>query len=91
MANAGLVEVCKNKTVRQNIWPDLMTPFFSTRLSNFATKGFFFQFFINTVNDLINAHLQINVSYLIHAPSTLLKLCYTPFSNEHPPSNRRPL
>ena len=27
-----------------------------------------------TVNDLINAHFQINASYVIHAPSTLLKL-----------------
>ena len=71
MANAGFVEVCKNKTVRQNIWSDL----FSTRLSNFAAERFFFfQFFINTVNDLIDAHFQINVSYLINAPSTLFKL-----------------
>ena len=27
-----------------------------------------------TVNDLIDAHFQINASYLINAPSTLLKL-----------------
>ena len=27
-----------------------------------------------TVNDLINAHFQINASYLINAPSTLLNL-----------------
>ena len=27
-----------------------------------------------TVNDLINAHFQINASFLINAPSTLLKL-----------------
>ena len=26
-----------------------------------------------TVNDLIKAHIQINASYLINAPSTLLK------------------
>ena len=27
-----------------------------------------------TVNDLIKAHFQMNISYLIYAPSTLLKL-----------------
>ena len=27
-----------------------------------------------TVNDLINAYFQINASYLINAPSTMLKL-----------------
>ena len=30
--------------------------------------------FIVTINDLLNAQLQINASYLINAPLTLLKL-----------------
>ena len=38
-----------------------------------------------TVNDLIKAHFQIN------APSTLLKLYYTPLSNKRSLSNGRPL
>ena len=44
-----------------------------------------------TVNDLIKAHFQINASYLINAPSTLLKLYYTPLSNKRSLSNGRPL
>ena len=44
-----------------------------------------------TVNDLIKAHIQINASYLINAPSTLLKLYYTPLSNKRSLSNGRPL
>lgn len=39
----------------------------------------------DSISDLINADFQIN------APHTLLKLFYTPFSNERPLSNRCPL
>ena len=46
-----------------------------------------------TVNDVIDAHSQINASNLlkINTPSTLLSLYWTILSNKHPLSNRRPL
>ena len=37
-----------------------------------------------TVNDLINAVSQIYASYLINAPSTLIKLYWTSLSNKRP-------
>ena len=45
-----------------------------------------------TVNDVIDAHSQINASNLlkINTPSTLLSLYWTTLSNKHPLSNRRP-
>ena len=44
-----------------------------------------------TVNDVINAHFQINASYLINASSMLLNLYLTLHCNKHPLFNRRPL
>lgn len=37
-----------------------------------------------TVNDQINIHSQINASYLINTPSTLLKLYWASLSNKRP-------
>ena len=47
-------------------------------------------FLPSTVNDLINAHSQINAPYLIDAPLEVYSLYYTPLSNKRPLSNRRP-
>ena len=44
----------------------------------------------HTVNDLINAHSQINTPYLIDAPLEVYSLYQTPLSNKRPLSNRRP-
>ena len=43
-----------------------------------------------TVNDLIDAHSQINATYRlkINTPSTPLSLYWTTLSNKHPLSNR---
>ena len=40
------------------------------------------------INERINALFQINASYLINAPSTLLKFSWTPLSNKCPLSQR---
>ena len=45
----------------------------------------------HTVNDLTDAHSQINASYLIKAPLEVYSLYKTPPSNKRPVSNRRPL
>ena len=44
-----------------------------------------------TVNYLIDAHSQINASYLLkmNALSTMLSLCWTPLSSKRPLSNGR--
>ena len=44
-----------------------------------------------TVNYLIDAHSQINASYLLkmNALSTILSFCWTPLSSKRPLSNGR--
>ena len=45
---------------------------------------------LGTVNDLINAHFQIDAYYLLNAPSTLLELYWTPLSSKRPLSSGPP-